>query len=85
MIRGNPLRQQYSENRLEFLIQICKIPVCIKTRACSSHQPAQRGTVVSERDVVVKNDKHGGMLSLLVRDEATGGLYGKTDQTAAQS
>jgi hypothetical protein len=35
--------------------------------------------------VVVKNDKHGGMLSLLVRDEATGGLYGKTDQTAAQS
>jgi len=36
--------------------------------------PQQHGGSPSE-DVVVKNGKHSGMLALLVRDEATGGLH----------
>ena len=52
----------------------------IKTRASGSHQPAERGTVVSlNGDVVVRNGKHSGMLPLLMCDEATGGLHGKTN------
>jgi len=65
-------------NRVDSLFRFCKIPDLHQDEGmCGSHQPAQRGTVVSERDVVVKNGKHSGMLSLLVRDEATGGLDGK--------
>jgi hypothetical protein len=44
-----------------------------------SHQPAYRKHGGSPKgDVVVKNGKHSGMPALLVRDEATGGLHGKT-------
>jgi hypothetical protein len=60
-----------------------KIPACIKTRASDALTNRLNAARWSfpKGDVVVKNGKHSGMPSLLVRDEATGGLYGKTNPT----
>jgi hypothetical protein len=55
-------------------------------RTFNSHQPAQRSTVVSlNGDMVVKNGKRSGMLSLLMCDEATEGYMAKSIQSELAS
>jgi hypothetical protein len=50
--------------------------------------PAMLEAIHAGKDIVAareKDGKHSGMPALLVRDEATGGLHGKSNPTATRS